>query len=135
MEEGKIEYRHNVPLDPREVVRVFAAAGMPRPVDDLPRIARMFAHANLVVSAWAAGRLVGICRAITDYSYCCYISEIAVEPAFQQHGIGRALVAQVHDTLGDEVSLILLSVQEAMEFYPKLGFALADNAFVLKRRR
>lgn len=130
-----IEYRHNFPLDPVDVVRVFDASGIVRPTDDLPRIARMFAASNLVVSAWDEGVLVGVCRALTDYSYCCYLSDLAVDRAFQRRGIGTELIRRVQATIGDGVSLILLSAPSAMAYYPFVGFAKAENAFVIRRAR
>ena len=130
-----IEYRHNFPLDPREVARVFDASGIIRPTGDIARIERMLAGADLVLSAWDAGKLVGVCRALTDHSYCCYLSDLAVDAAYQRQGIGRQLISQVREVLGDEVSLVLLSAAAAMDYYPHIGMARADNAFVIKRSR
>lgn len=130
-----IEYRHNVSLKPVEVARVFDASGIVRPTGDLPRIARMLAASNLVISAWADGVLVGVCRALTDYSYCCFLSDLAVDRAYQRRGIGQALIGQVRDVIGEEVSLILLSAPDALSYYPSVGFARAENAFVIKRAR
>lgn len=130
-----IEYRHNIPLDPAEVARVFEASGITRPTNDIPRIARMFAASNLVISAWSEGRLVGVCRALTDYSYCCYLSDLAVDRAFQRHGIGKQLIKRVQTTIGAEVSLVLLSAPGAMSYYPSAGFTKAENAFIIKRAR
>lgn len=130
-----IEYRHNFPLDPTEVARVFEASGISRPSKDIPRIARMFAASNLIISAWAEGALVGVCRALTDYSFCCYLSDLAVDRAFQKHGIGKQLIKRVHAAIGEEVSLILLSAPGAMSYYPSAGFTKAENAFVIKRAR
>jgi hypothetical protein len=76
-----IEYRDDQPLDPAEIARVFEASGISRPTKDLPRIARMFANANVVISAWDGARLIGVSRALTDYSYCCYLSDLAVDAA------------------------------------------------------
>ena len=39
-----------------------------------------------------------------------------------------------NDLLGDEVSLILLAAPNAMEYYLKVGFAKADNAFIIPRK-
>lgn len=130
-----IEYRHNFPLDPAEIARVFESSGIARPTNDIPRIARMFASSNLVLSAWADGVLVGICRALTDYSYCCYLSDLAVDRAFQKHGIGKQFIERVQAIIGDEVSLILLSAPSAMSYYPSVGFAKAENAFIIRRAR
>lgn len=134
MSEPRIDYRHNHPLDPRDVVRVFDRSGIVRPTGDLPRIARMFAAPCLVLSAWDGERLVGVSRSLTDYVYCCYLSDLAVDKDYQGRGIGRELVARTRAVIGDEVSLVLLSAPGAMSYYPGLDFQLADNAFVIRRK-
>ena len=55
----------------------------------------MLANANLLIGAYCDGRLVGLARALTDFSYCCYLSDLAVAKEYQRHGIGRELVARV----------------------------------------
>jgi predicted N-acetyltransferase YhbS len=130
-----IEYRQNVPLNAAEVAALFDDSGIRRPTHDLARIERMFANANLVFSAWDQGKLVGVCRALTDFSYCCYLSDLAVARAYQKHGIGRELIACVKAAIGEEVALILLSAPEAMGYYPKVGFEKVGNGFVIKRCR
>lgn len=131
----EIEYRHNFPLEAADVAAVFDASGIRRPTKDLARIERMFANANLILSAWHEGKLVGVCRALTDFSYCCYLSDLAVVKAFQKHGIGRELIARVRSTVGEEVALVLLSAPEAMKYYPKVGFEKIENGFIIKRAR
>ncbi|MGB4765831.1 MAG: GNAT family N-acetyltransferase [Rugosibacter sp.] len=130
-----IEYRHNFPLEAADVAAVFDASDIRRPTKDLARIERMFANANLILSAWHEGKLVGVCRALTDFSYCCYLSDLAVDKAFQKHGIGRELIARVRSAIGEEVALVLLSAPEAMEYYPKVGFEKIENGFIIKRVR
>ena len=130
-----IEYHDNQALDPAEVARLFEASGINRPSKDIPRIARMFSNANVVVSAWDGARLVGVSRALTDYSNCCYLSDLAVDPAYQKHGVGRELIRRTQSIIGDEVSLILLSAPDAMAYYPRIGFILANNAYVIRRKR
>lgn len=132
---SEIEYRHNYPLDPAKVARVFNASGITRPTGDLARIARMFAPPSLVISAWQNGRLVGVSRSLTDYSYCCYLSDLAVDKALQGQGVGKELIKRTQAVIGDEVSLILLSAPGAMSYYPAVGFQQADNAFVIRRKR
>ena len=130
-----IAYRHNLPLDPSEVARVFDASGITRPTADLPRIARMFAAPCLVISAWHGDRLVGVSRSLTDHAYCCYLSDLAVDKDYQKQGIGQALIARTRAVIGDEVSLILLAAPGAMSYYPAVGFEQANNAFVIRRKR
>jgi predicted N-acetyltransferase YhbS len=129
-----IRYALNASLTTEAVVRVFNNAGITRPTHDTARIAQMFANANLVVSAWDGDHLVGVARALSDFCYCCYLSDLAVDAAYQRQGIGSALITQVRDAMGDGVSLILLSAPGAMGYYPKVGFTAADNAFVIKRQ-
>jgi len=128
-----IEYHQNHPLDPQEVARVFKASGINRPTDDIPRITSMLEGANLIVSAWHEDKLIGVCRALTYYCYCCYLSDLAVDRAYQRQGIGTELISQVRKATGDEVSLVLLSAPEAMDYYRRIGLTLVGNAFVKKR--
>lgn len=130
-----IDYRIDAPLALADILRVLDASGIQRPTQDPARIGRMFAAADIVVSAWHGERLLGLCRALTDFSYCCYLSDLAVDQAFQRRGIGGGLVEQLRAELGDEVSIVLLSAPAAMGYYPALGFSPADNAFVLRRAR
>src|SRR5438552_829607 len=84
-----VEYRHSFPLD---VIHVFDQSGIKRPTSDLPRIARMFAASDLLLSAWVDNELVGLCRSLTDHVYCCYVSDLAVDKKYQGSGIGKELV-------------------------------------------
>ena len=128
-----IEYRKGVKLDVDDVIRVFDSSGIVRPTKNRERIAKMFSNANLILSAWDDGRLVGVCRALTDHCYCCYLSDVAVDRAYQRSGIGKKLIELVREDIGSEVALILLSAAGAMSYYPKLGFEKIENGFIIKR--
>lgn len=130
-----IDYRLNFALQAAEVAALFTASGIRRPSEDLARIERMLANANLIVSAWDEGKLVGVCRALTDFSYCCYVSDLAVAKAWQQRGIGQELIAHVRAALGEDVAIVLLSSPEAMQYYPRLGFDKIENGFIIKRAK
>ncbi len=93
-----------------------------RPVDSALSIAGMLAHADLIVTARdETGRLVGVSRAITDFSYCTYLSDLAVDEAWQRRGIGRELIRRTHLEAGLETSLILLAAPKAESYYPHIG--------------
>ena len=105
-----------------------------RPVDDRARIEKMLTGADLIVTARdAAGVLVGVARSVTDFSYCCYLSDLAVDQACQGQGIGKALMKRTRAEVGQEVTLVLLSAPGAMSFYPHAGLDRFDNCFGLKR--
>ena len=61
-----------------------------RPVDEPETIRGMLAHAGIIVTARAGGLLVGISRAITDFHFCTYLSDLAVDQAFQRQGSARS---------------------------------------------
>ncbi len=126
-------YRFDYPVSAEMVAAVFRSSGIRRPVDDLPRIQKMLDHADLTVTVWDGERLVGIGRALTDFSYCCYLSDLAVDLDYQRQGIGRAIVSQIREHLGGEVMLLLLAAPEAMAYYPDIGFDKAENAWIIHR--
>jgi predicted N-acetyltransferase YhbS len=132
-----IAYTIEPGVSPEEMIDVLERSGLAarRPVHDRDRIGRMIAHANLIVCARDGEKLVGIARALTDFSFCCYLSDLAVDRAYQQQGIGRELVRRVQEAIGEESMLLLLSAPAAHAYYPHIGFAKADNAWILDRRR
>ena len=105
-----------------------------RPVDQPATIERMLAHADLIVTARVEGRLVGVSRAITDYSYCTYLSDLAVDREFQRRGIGRELVRRTHEAAGLGTSLILLSAPAARDYYPHIGMQRHESCWIIPRR-
>ncbi len=93
-----------------------------RPIDDTARMAGMLAHADVIATARAEdGVLVGISRAISDFHYCTYLSDLAVDVAFQRRGIGRELIRQTHLAAGLHTALILLAAPKAETYYPHIG--------------
>ena len=129
-----IEYRINAELTPEALVGVFEKSGIDRPVRDVERLRKMIEHANLTVTAWDGERLVGVARALTDFCWCCYLSDLAVDKAYQQQGIGRELIARVRAEAGEDANFLLLSAPEAMAYYPKIGLEAVTNGWMWKRR-
>jgi predicted N-acetyltransferase YhbS len=78
---------------------------------------------------------IGVCRALTDFSYCCYLSDLAVDAQYQNQGIGKAMIEITKEAIGDEVALILLAAPNAMDYYPKIGFEKLENGFIIKRKQ
>ena len=102
-----------------------------RPVDDRKCIAAMLRHANLLCSAWDGEKLVGVARSVTDFEYCCYLSDLAVDENYQRKGIGKELIRQTRSRLGDKAKIILLSAPKAEAYYPKIGFEAHRSAWIL----
>lgn len=108
-----IEFASEPQLSAEEFQAVLVASTLAerRPAQDLKRLDEMLRHADLVVTARNDRRLVGIARAITDFAYCCYLSDLAVDTQFQHKGIGRRLIEETHRAAGETTSLILLALR------------------------
>lgn len=130
-----IVYAREAGLGADEFIDVLRRSGLAerRPVEDRGRIESMLAHANLIVTARADGRLIGVSRALADFAYCCYVSDLAVDRARQRQGIGRALLERTRAEAGPGAMLLLLSAPAAMAYYPRIGMAKAENAFIFHR--
>ncbi|MBX6374434.1 MAG: GNAT family N-acetyltransferase [Acetobacteraceae bacterium] len=135
---GVVLAREEGRLDVAEFVEVIRRSGLNRPVAQTERIAAMLAHANLVVTAREAtaggqGRLIGVARSLTDFAYCCYLSDLCVDAAWQGKGVGRALVAETKRIVGPGSMLLLLSAPAAMDYYPRIGMERVANGFIIRR--
>ena len=104
-----------------------------RPVDDAETIAGMLANADLTVTAWDGELLVGVARSVTDFTYCCYLSDLAVDVAYQRQGIGIELIAQTQAQLGPRCNLILLAAPAAADYYGHIGFNHHPRCWILPR--
>jgi GNAT superfamily N-acetyltransferase len=105
-----------------------------RPVGEPGTIERMLRHADLVVTARVGGVLVGVSRAISDFSFCTYLSDLAVDRAYQRLGIGRELIRRTHEAAGLGTTLILLAAPAARGYYPHIGMDPHDSCWIIPRR-
>lgn len=130
-----IRYDNQTKINAEQLADVFRRSGIRRPIDDLPRLSAMLAHANILITAWDGERLIGVARALSDFSYCCYLSDLAVDRDYQRDGIGKALIAKVRELIGPQSMLLLLAAPEAQAYYPKVGFDAIDNGWIIKRKQ
>lgn len=130
----EIQFRTNEKVKAESVIEVFKSSGINRPVDDVKRMQTMLDNSNLVVTAWKGTELIGISRSVTDYSYCCYLSDLAVKKEYQKFGIGKTLIDITQQAIGEQTMLLLLSTTSAMEYYPKVGFEKVENGYIIKRK-
>lgn len=130
-----ITYDVNPALSVDEFIRVLEDSTLAerRPVHDRLRMQKMLEHADLLITARADGRLVGLARAMTDFAYCCYLADLAVARDFQRLGIGRRLIGLLRDYLGPQVMLLLLAAPAAQSYYPHIGFQPVTNAWMWPR--
>jgi len=105
-----------------------------RPVECRKTMSGMLAQADILVTARTAeGLLVGVARSLSDFHYCTYLSDLAVDVPFQRQGIGRALIEQTHLAAGKHTMLLLLSAPKATSYYPHLGMLPHESAWYFPR--
>ena len=128
-----IRYKTGNDLDLDAVIELYRAStlGERRPVDDRDRMAAMMRHANLIVTAWDDELLVGISRALSDFSFVTYLSDLAVRLSHQRHGIGKELIRRTQALAGNHAKLLLLAAPAAEKYYPHIGFTHHPQAWML----
>ena len=106
-----------------------------RPVNDKGKIEKMLAHGNILITSWHGDLLVGVSRALSDFSFCCYLSDLAVDQAYQHQGIGKEMIRLTHEVAGENDStLILIAAPKAADYYPKIGMDRFTDSFIIKRK-
>jgi len=116
-----------------EAIRaLYAAAPLRRPIHDPERIRRMFEGSNVVITAYAGDRLVGLLRGWTDFVYDGYVCDLAIHPAFQKTGTGRRLL-DLAKGLGEGIQWVLLASPIAKDYYAHVGWEHLPNAWRFSR--
>lgn len=134
-DDKEIVFKTNTLIDIDVIIELYRNSDY-LPIIDMgnkDRLIRMHQNANLIVTAWHNEKLVGIARSLTDYSYCCYLSDIAVRNDYKGRGIGKKMIELTKQTAGSECKLILHSSNNAMGFYKKIGMESINTAFIFKR--
>jgi N-acetylglutamate synthase-like GNAT family acetyltransferase len=129
-----IFYKDDVIPTAEQIITLYNNAGLPRPTADAERIKKMYDNSNLVITAWDEETLVGVSRCITDWCWSCYLADLAVQPGYQKEGIGKKLIELTKEKAGEQTMILLLSVPDAMNYYPKVGFTKEDRAFAIYRK-
>ncbi|WP_445716611.1 GNAT family N-acetyltransferase [Flavobacterium sp.] len=127
-----IEYQieNKISIDEFKSVLVNSTLGERRPVDDEETLSKMIEHGNLIVTARENGKLIGVARSLTDFNYCTYLSDLAVDEKYQKMGIGKELIRQTK-LASPQAKLILLSAPKAVDYYPKIGMTQWEQCYVL----
>ena len=69
------------------------------------------------------GTVVGVLFGLTDFAYWLYVTDLGVDRAYTQQGIGRQLMQTAHEIAGGErdIAVYLIANENAVGFYEKLG--------------
>ena len=129
---SNIVYAVEKSLDVSEFIEVLKNSTLAerRPVDDEQIISSMCNNSNLMVTARLDRKLIGVARSITDFVYCTYLSDLAVDVEYQKKGVGKRLIEETKK-ITPLAKLILLSAPAAIDYYPKIGMTKHNNCFYL----
>ena len=90
----------------------------------------MIEFGNLIITARHNNKLIGIARSLTDFAFCTYLSDIAVDEKYQKKGIGKELIRRTK-LEAPMAKLILLAAPEAIPYYPKIGMRQYEFCYYL----
>ena len=124
------QQEENLCVDEFKSVLLNSTLGERRPIGEPERLSEMLKHANLILTARDNGKLIGIARSLTDFVFCTYLSDLAVDEKYQKMGIGKEVVRPTK-LATPSAKLILLSAPKAVNYYPKIGMTKWDQCFVL----
>jgi ribosomal protein S18 acetylase RimI-like enzyme len=127
-----ITYQKEYNLDPIEFIDVLKRSTLAerRPIHDPETISKMLEHANIIITARVGGKLIGVSRSLSDFAFCTYLSDLAVDETYQKSGIGKMMI-RLTKLEAPKAKLILLSAPKAIEYYPKIGMKKWEHCFVL----
>lgn len=131
-----IEYSSSRSIDATQFIDLLQRSTLAerRPVDERDRIDKMLKHGNILITAWDNDLLVGVSRALSDFAFCCYLSDLAVDEKYQHQGIGKELIRLTHEVFGKQGTLILLAAPKAAEYYPKIGMERFTDCFLIRNK-
>ncbi|MDY7990997.1 hypothetical protein UY286_22125 [Paenibacillus polymyxa] len=64
-----IIYSNDKDIEVEDMIEVFRNRGIVRPISQPERIQAMINNANILLSAWFGNRMIGVARALTDWSF------------------------------------------------------------------
>lgn len=96
------------------------------------RLKKSLDSCETVFTAWDGGRLVGLVNAIDDSELTAYIHYLCVNPSYQGHGIGRALLNRIKEKYSKYLYIILIAEnKQLVKYYSQNGFEYMDGRYVL----
>ncbi len=128
----KISYRINPKISVSDLIEILekSTLGLRRPLTDLQAMQSMLENANVYIGAYEGDKLVGLARCMTDFVYTTYLADLAVDEAYQHHGIGKQLIKEIKQFI-PRAKLILLAAPAAEGYYPKIGMQRHEHCFFI----
>lgn len=81
-----------------------------------------------VYTAWDNEKLAGLICAMDDGIMTAYIHYLLVNPAYQNSGIGRQLVAKMKEKYKDYHRIVIVAYDDKIGFYENCGFKKSEDS-------
>ena len=117
-----ITYREERDLEPSQLQQLFASvhwesAAYPN------RLAEAMHNSSRVITAWDGDLLIGLIRSLDDGADACFIHYLLVNPKYQGHHVGHALMERLMACYQDYLYIkVMPSDPQAVPFYQQFGF-------------
>lgn len=129
----QIRYESNPHLTVDDFIYILkkSTLGLRRPLENREDMQTMLDLGNYYIGAYVNNQLVGLARAMTDFVYTTYLSDLAVDEAYQHMGIGKTLLFKMKEEI-PKAKLILLAAPAAESYYPKIGLENHPHCYIIK---
>ena len=90
-------------------------------------------HSDFVISCHDNDQIAGCARVFWDKGYIAYLADVIVKPSYQNHGIGKRMVAECISYIdsqlkaGWKIKIVLVSAKGKEKFYEQFGFTVRPN--------
>ncbi|GKQ42797.1 N-acetyltransferase [Companilactobacillus sp. RD055328] len=125
-----INYEKNKTITPLQLKKLIVNSKLERRIDSIARLQKMIDNADFLCTAWDQGELVGMARGLSDQADSAYLADLCVDENYQKQGIGKNLLSLVDELVGDDIHLVLLAADVAVNYYPKVGFTAWPNSYM-----
>lgn len=126
----RYQIENNLSVSEFKEVLIKSTLGERRPINEYGRLQKMIENGNLIITARENDKIIGVARSLTDFSFCTYLSDLAVDCSYQKQGIGKELIRQTK-LAAPEAKLILLAAPNAIPYYPKIGMQQYEYCYYL----
>lgn len=80
-------------------------------------------NSHKVITAWDGKKLIGLINSLSDGAMTAYFHYMLVRPEYQGKGVGKKILDMILEEYKDFPTKVLISYEDAQEFYRKSGFA------------
>jgi len=120
-----VVYKDSQIFKPKELQDLFLSVGWASG-NHPEKLAEAMKNSGAVFSAWDGDKLIGLINALDDGIMTAYVHFLLVNPEYHGKGIGKELLRLVMEKYKDYLRILLISEENATEFYQNSGF-VADK--------